>query len=166
MVPNCVAKPKGEKRSYVCEEIHTIKDISSLTLRRPVDRGYVVNWDLQREILDHVFKKVLKINPKTCHLVLTEAPFNLPAIAAEQDKAIFDHFGFKSALICNPAGLISRAAAGGAAGARRTRERASSSTAGSPSPTPRQSSTVASSNAACDASTSAARRSPIISRSW
>ena len=100
MVPNCVAKPKGEKRSYVCEEIHTIKDISSLTLRRPVDRGYVVNWDLQREILDHVFKKVLKINPKTCHLVLTEAPFNLPAIAAEQDKAIFDHFGFKSALIC------------------------------------------------------------------
>ena len=109
MVPNCVAKPKGEKRSYVCEEIHTIKDISSLTLRRPVDRGYVVNWDLQREILDHVFKKVLKINPKTCHLVLTEAPFNLPAIAAEQDKAIFDHFGFKSALICNPAGLIPRA---------------------------------------------------------
>ena len=106
VVSNCVAKPKGEKRSYVCEEIHTIKDISSLTLRRPVDRGYVVNWDLQREILDHVFKKVLKIDPKTCHLVLTEAPFNLPAIAAEQDKAIFDHFGFKSALICNPAGLI------------------------------------------------------------
>lgn len=116
MVPNCVAKPKGEKRSYVCEEIHTIKDISSLTLRRPVDRGYVVNWDLQREILDHVFKKVLKINPKTCHLVLTEAPFNLPAIAAEQDKAIFDHFGFKSALICNPAGLILARCVAAAAG--------------------------------------------------
>ena len=162
MVPNCVAKPKGEKRSYVCEEIHTIKDISSLTLRRPVDRGYVVNWDLQREILDHVFKKVLKINPKTCHLVLTEAPFNLPAIAAEQDKAIFDHFGFKSALICNPAGLIlARRVAAAAGGPSKDARRAPSSTAGSPSPTPRQSSTVASSNAACDASTSAARRSRI-----
>jgi hypothetical protein len=50
VVPNCVAKPKGEKRTYVCDEIHLIKDISSLNLRRPVDRGYVVNWDLQKEI--------------------------------------------------------------------------------------------------------------------
>ena len=49
-MPNCVAKPKGEKRSYMCDEIHNIKDISSLNLRRPIDRGYVVNWDLQKEI--------------------------------------------------------------------------------------------------------------------
>ena len=65
-MPNCVAKPKGEKRSYIADEINQVKDISSLNLRRPVDRGYVVNWDLQRDILDHVFKKVLKINPKNC----------------------------------------------------------------------------------------------------
>jgi hypothetical protein len=69
VVPNCIAKPKGEKRSYTCDEIHGIKDISSLNLRRPVDRGYVVNWDLQKEIWDHIFKKVLKIKPKECHLV-------------------------------------------------------------------------------------------------
>lgn len=106
MVPNCVAKPRGEKRSYVCDEIDNIKDISSLNLRRPVDRGYVVNWDLQKDIWDHVFRKVLKIKPKECHLVLTEAPFNLPAIMSEQDDVIFDHFGFKSALICNPASLV------------------------------------------------------------
>jgi len=106
VVPNCVAKPKGDKRSYVCDEIHGVKDISSLNLRRPIDRGYVVNWDLQKDIWDHVFKKVLKIKPKECHLVLTEAPFNLPAIMAEQDDVIFDHFGFKSALICNPASLV------------------------------------------------------------
>ena len=102
VVPNCVAKPKGEKRTYVCDEMHAIKDISSLNLRRPVDRGYVVNWDLQKEIWSHVFSKILKIDPRRCHLVLTEAPFNLPSIAAEQDDVIFNHFGFKSALICNP----------------------------------------------------------------
>ena len=105
-MPNCVAKPKGEKRSYMCEEINTIKDISSLNLRRPIDRGYVVNWDLQKEIWDHIFKKVLKIKPKECHLVLTEPPFNLPAIMHEQDEVIFNHFGFKSALICSPASLV------------------------------------------------------------
>ena len=104
-MPNCVAKPKGEKRSYIADEINQIKDISSVNLRRPIDRGYVVNWDLQKDILDHLFKKVLKINPKSCHLLITEAPFNLPALAAEQDECIFEKFGFKSALICPPAAL-------------------------------------------------------------
>ena len=104
-MPNCVAKPKGKKRSYIADEINQIKDISSVNLRRPIDRGYVVNWDLQKDILDHLFKKVLKINPKTCHLLITEAPFNLPALAAEQDECIFEKFGFKSALICPPAAL-------------------------------------------------------------
>ncbi len=74
-----------------------------MNLRRPVDRGYVVNWDLQREIWDHVFAKVLKINPKNCHLVLLEPPFNLPNIMWEQDVVVFERFQFKSALICNPA---------------------------------------------------------------
>ena len=129
-MPNCVAKPKGEKRSYIADEINQVKDISSLNLRRPVDRGYVVNWDLQRDILDHVFKKVLKINPKNCHLVITEAPFNLPALAAEQDECIFEKFGFKSALICPPSLLaltyhLAEAAAFGSVrvGAMRRRRR-------------------------------------------
>ena len=100
-----MAKPKGEKRSYIADEINQIKDISSVNLRRPIDRGYVVNWDLQKDILDHLFKKVLKINPKSCHLLITEAPFNLPALAAEQDECIFEKFEFKSALICPPAAL-------------------------------------------------------------
>lgn len=28
-----------------------MRDVSALSLRRPVDRGYVVAWDLQRDIL-------------------------------------------------------------------------------------------------------------------
>ncbi len=27
-----------------------VKDVSALTLRRPVDHGYVVAWDVQKEI--------------------------------------------------------------------------------------------------------------------
>ena len=105
-MPNCIAKPKGEKRSYICDEIHGIKDVSSLNLRRPIDRGYVVNWDLQKDIWHHVFSKLLKVDPRKCHLVLTEAPFNLPALATAQDEAVFKHFGFKSCVTCAPAGLV------------------------------------------------------------
>lgn len=35
--------------------------LQGLGLSRPVDRGYVVDWDLQREIWDHVFTIVLKV---------------------------------------------------------------------------------------------------------
>ena len=121
VVPNCIAKPKGEKRSYVCDEIHGIKDVSSLNLRRPIDRGYVVNWDLQKDIWHHVFSKLLKVDPKKCHLVLTEAPFNLPAVATAQDEAVFKHFGFKSCVTCAPAGLVMTETLGRARDAREGR---------------------------------------------
>ena len=106
VVPNCIAKPKGEKRSYICDEIAGIKDVSCLTLRRPVDRGYVVNWDLQTEIWAHVFGTLMKIDPTKCHLLVTEPHFNLPSCAAAQDEVVFKHFGFKSALTSVPASLV------------------------------------------------------------
>ena len=101
VVPNCVAKPKGAKRTYVCDEMHAIKDISSLNLRRPVDRGYVVNWDLQKEIGRTSSRRSSRstLGGATSS---SPRPRSTSSIAAEQDDVIFNHFGFKSALICNP----------------------------------------------------------------
>lgn len=48
--PNAVAKVKGERATLVGPEISDAVDMSALTLRRPVDRGYVVDWALQKEI--------------------------------------------------------------------------------------------------------------------
>ena len=44
------AKVKGEKQVLVGEEVLGCRDVSALVPRRPVDRGYVVAWDLQKEI--------------------------------------------------------------------------------------------------------------------
>ena len=49
-VPNMTAKVKGEKQVLVGEEVLGCRDVSALVPRRPVDRGYVVAWDLQKEI--------------------------------------------------------------------------------------------------------------------
>lgn len=49
--PNATAKLKGDKQAYVGEGMLGMRDVSALSLRRPVDRGYCVAWDLQREIL-------------------------------------------------------------------------------------------------------------------
>ena len=49
--PNASAKLKGERGAFVGEAMLGMKDVTALSLRRPVDRGFVVAWDLQREIL-------------------------------------------------------------------------------------------------------------------
>ncbi len=59
-MPNLAAKPKGEKRLHLADEVEALRDIAQLSLRRPVDRGFVVNTQLQRDIWDRVFKRVLK----------------------------------------------------------------------------------------------------------
>lgn len=38
MLPNFIAKPKADKKTYFGDQINDIKDISSISLRRPVDR--------------------------------------------------------------------------------------------------------------------------------
>lgn len=50
MIPNCTAKVKGERQGYIADTVLAFKDVLSLVVRRPIDRGYVVSWDLQRDI--------------------------------------------------------------------------------------------------------------------
>ena len=44
-------------------------------------RGFVVNGDLEREIWGRAFRSVLRVDPAQSSLLLTEAPFALPAVA-------------------------------------------------------------------------------------
>jgi Actin len=61
VVPNLGAKPKGEKRLFIADEVATLGDTAQLSLRRPVDRGFVVNTQLQKDIWERVFKHLLKV---------------------------------------------------------------------------------------------------------
>jgi putative heme iron utilization protein len=69
-VPNLAAKPKGEKRLLLADEVAALRDVAQLALRRPVDRGFVVNTQLQRDIWERVFKQLLKVSvaATTCRL--------------------------------------------------------------------------------------------------
>ncbi|CAI5463770.1 unnamed protein product [Closterium sp. Yama58-4] len=61
VIPNFVAKAKGLKRPFVADLVDTCPDIKGLGVLRPVDRGYVVNWDLQQTIWDRAFSGILKV---------------------------------------------------------------------------------------------------------
>ena len=41
-----------------------LRDVAQLALRRPVDRGFVVNTQLQRDIWERVFKHLLKVSER------------------------------------------------------------------------------------------------------
>mmetsp|Transcript_22793 Transcript_22793/g.57969 ORF Transcript_22793/g.57969 Transcript_22793/m.57969 type:complete len:468 (-) Transcript_22793:233-1636(-) len=119
--PNCTAKPKGERQMYVGDMLLDCKEISQLNLRRPFDRGYLVGWDLEREIWGHAFKAVLGLNlggrsgmgggmggltPRECGLVLTEPMFNFPVLQSTTEQIVFEEFGFHS-MHCAPAPVFS-----------------------------------------------------------
>lgn len=50
MFPNATARVKGERTLLVGDAVLGAQDVSSLVLRRPVDRGYVVAWDVQKDV--------------------------------------------------------------------------------------------------------------------
>ena len=63
-VPNCTAKPKSEKRLYVGDEVDELRDISAVSIRRPVDRGFVVNLPLQKDIWERTLRRALKVRAR------------------------------------------------------------------------------------------------------
>ncbi len=119
MFPNCTAKPKGGRQVYVGDQLLDSRDISQLSLRRPIDRvrapppsrrarrgpaaattiwltrapppspplqGFLVNYELQRDIWARAFKSVLQVDPSRCALVLTEPLFNFPQVQAATEQ--------------------------------------------------------------------------------
>ncbi|GBF91703.1 hypothetical protein Rsub_04007 [Raphidocelis subcapitata] len=100
--PNCTAKPKGERQVYVGDALLDAKDIMSLNMRRPFDRGYMVQWDVEKEIWARAFKSAKlsegrgRWDPASAGLLLTEPIFNFPAVQAATEEMVFEQFGFRS----------------------------------------------------------------------
>ena len=102
IIPNCMARDR-EKNVYIGSQLEKCKDFGEIVFRRPVEKGYLVNWEAEKEIWEHEFfedKAPLKCDPKDTSLVLTEAPNALPVLQTNCDQVIFEEFGFASYLRC------------------------------------------------------------------
>ena len=86
-----------ERKVYIGSELEKCKDFGEIVFRRPVEKGYLVNWEAQKEIWEHEFfddKAPLRCDPKETGLILTEAPNALPALQNACDQVVFEEFGF------------------------------------------------------------------------
>lgn len=107
-IPNCMYRPLSSKKF-----IHpsptaasATEDLTSAAVRRPIDRGYLINSDLQRDIWAHLFSSLLHISPSASSLLLTEPLFALPSIQRATDELVFEDFNFKSLFVADPPSLV------------------------------------------------------------
>ncbi|KAH8598895.1 actin family [Bisporella sp. PMI_857] len=100
IIPNCIARDR-DRKIYTGSDLEKCKDFGEINFRRPVEKGYIVNWEAQKEIWEHEFfedKSPLKCDPAETSLILTEAPNALPQLQMHCDQMVFEEFGFASYL--------------------------------------------------------------------
>ncbi|KAL8149742.1 actin-related protein 6 [Apium graveolens] len=102
--PNCQARPISSKK-FITGPSLLSQDLTSATLRRPIDRGYLINPDLQSAIWAHLFSTV-NLTPSLSSLLLTEPLFNLPSCQRAFDELVFEEFGFMSLYVANAPELV------------------------------------------------------------
>eukprot|EP01018_Ginkgo_biloba_P004030 Gb_08407 [translate_table: standard] len=106
VVPNCVGRPQSSKKWLIADQLQECEDIAAISIRRPFDRGYLINPDLQKEIWDRLFKTLLKIRPSDSGLLLVEPLFNLPSIQRATDELVFEELGFQSLYVAESPSLV------------------------------------------------------------
>ncbi|KAL2149220.1 hypothetical protein VTH82DRAFT_8568 [Thermothelomyces myriococcoides] len=98
IVPNCIARDR-HKKIYVGSELEKCRDFGEIAFRRPVEKGYIVSWEAQKEIWDREFfddNAPQRCDPSETRLVLAEQPNSLPALQTNCDQMVFEEFGFSS----------------------------------------------------------------------
>ena len=56
IIANCIARSTRDRRTYVGPELlDECWDFGELAFRRPVEKGYVVNWDSEKAIWERSF---------------------------------------------------------------------------------------------------------------
>jgi actin-related protein 6 len=99
VIPNCIARSQRDKRTYIATELDDCVDFGELQIRRPVERGYVVNWEGEKAIWDRTIldsQSPVYCNPSECNLLLTEAPNAPSAVQRNSDEMVFEEYEFAS----------------------------------------------------------------------
>lgn len=99
IIPNCIARSQRDKLTYIGSELDSCADFGELQIRRPVERGFVVNWESEKAIWERTIfnpKSPLQCSPQSTNLILTEAPNAPAALQRIADEMVFEEFEFAS----------------------------------------------------------------------
>lgn len=85
------------KDIMVGDEAQKLRTMLQITY--PLENGIVRNWDDMNHVWDYTFHEKLKIQPKECKIMLTEAPMNPQVNRKKMIEVMFEKYGFKSCYI-------------------------------------------------------------------
>eukprot|EP00064_Thunnus_orientalis_P019654 superscaffoldBa00005014_g19780 len=107
VIPNCQFRSKTSRlKTFTANQLDEIKDPSGLFYILPFQKGYLVNWDVQRKVWDHLFgKEMFKVEFADTSVIITEPYFNFTSIQESMNEILFEEYQFQSALRTNAGSL-------------------------------------------------------------
>ncbi|RDD41168.1 Actin-related protein 6 [Trichoplax sp. H2] len=96
---NSIIKAKSERRtSFISNQINDCKDLSGIFYLLPLQKGFLIDWDLERQIWDYIFSKEnlnLNVEFQEHNIVITEPHFNFTPVRKSMAEVVFEEFQFK-----------------------------------------------------------------------
>jgi actin-related protein 6 len=92
IAPNCIARSR-DNRTFVGSQLSLCTDYGEMAFRRPVQKGYVVNWPAQVAILDNELLQ-LQCDTTDTNLIVTEQPNAPMHLEQNLDQMLFEHWDF------------------------------------------------------------------------
>ncbi|CAN8005127.1 unnamed protein product, partial [Ixodes hexagonus] len=112
IIPNCITKAKSERRrQFIGDQLDDCKDMSGLFYLLPFhkasnERGYLVNWDIEKQVWDYMFgKDVFNVKFEDTCVILTEPYFNFPSIRDTLVEVLYEEYQFHSLLLTHASNL-------------------------------------------------------------
>lgn len=86
-------KAKSEKRRpFIGNQISECRDVSGLFYILGFTKGYITNWEVQKNIFDYIFTTEFPINFNESKLIITEPVFNFPSIQEAMIEIFFEEY--------------------------------------------------------------------------
>lgn len=94
MMPNCIMKVKSERRRpFIGDQIEECRDALGLFYILPFQKGYLVNWDVQKTVWDYIFATYLDIGKLSeVPILITEPVVNFNSVQEAMDEIFFEEY--------------------------------------------------------------------------
>lgn len=104
LTPNYVSKSKNGRETYIGGELYDCKDFSCIFYNLAFHKGMLINWDIQRQVWSHLFKRN-NIEYSNTQLIVTEPIFNFTFTQECMEEVFFEEYGFDGLLRTNSTSL-------------------------------------------------------------